>query len=536
MGARIVLLSGAIASGKSTLANDLVRVEGGLLIKTRSLILDARPKTSATREALQEAGESLDRVTKGSWIVDRLRRRHPEWFAGELPRLVVIDSVRIEAQVAAIRAAFGSKVIHIHLVASTSSLKRRFRRRKSGLHEGEASTYEDAKRDKTESRIDDLAAKADIVIDTDRNTPSDVLVRAASRLGLLSKQPVPLVDVLVGGQYGSEGKGNLVSYLAPEYDVLIRVGSVNAGHKVYLDPISTFRQLPSGTLHNLGALIVLGPGTQVRLDVLRKEVTECDVPVERLKIDPNAMIIEDTDTVAEAELKGRIGSTGQGVGRAASRRILRGADVRLAKDVPELRPYIRPTLEVLEAGYQRGWRMLLEGTQGTSLSLYHGSYPHVTSRDTTVAGCISEAGVAPRMVRRVVMVCRTFPIRVMSPTSGDSGPMSQEIDWATISRRSGIPTAELTNAERGSVSQNLRRVAEFDWEQLRRSALLNGPTDIGLTFVDHLDIENRKARRFEQLTESTLNFIEEVERVSGAPVSLISTRFHWRSIIDRRSW
>lgn len=114
--------------------------------------------------------------------------------------------------------------------------------------------------------------------------------------------------------------------------------------------------------------------------------------------------------------------------------------------------------------------------------------------------------------------------------------MSQEIDWATISRRSGIPTAELTNAERGSVSQNLRRVAEFDWEQLRRSALLNGPTDIGLTFVDHLDIENRKARRFEQLTESTLNFIEEVERVSGAPVSLISTRFHWRSIIDRRSW
>jgi adenylosuccinate synthase len=114
--------------------------------------------------------------------------------------------------------------------------------------------------------------------------------------------------------------------------------------------------------------------------------------------------------------------------------------------------------------------------------------------------------------------------------------MSQPISWQTISKRSGIPLAELVNVEKGSVSKNLRRVAEFDWQQLRRSALLNGPTDVALTFVDYINIKNRKARRIEQLTEETLNFIEEVERIAGAPVSLVSTRFHWRSIIDRRHW
>jgi adenylosuccinate synthase len=453
-----------------------------------------------------------------------------------LPDLIVIDSVRIASQVDAFRSAFGSKVVHIHLVASDASLKKRFSRRKSALLSGEAGTYAKAKESKTEQLVDELADKADIVINTERNTPSDVLTRASARLGLLSRGPGQLVDVLVGGQYGSEGKGNIVSYLAPEYDVLLRVGSVNAGHKVYLDPIQTFRQLPSGTLHNHGALIVLGPGTQIRLAVLQKEIRQCEIPVERLKIDPNAMIIEDSDAEAEDELKKRIGSTGQGVGRAASRRVLRGNDVRLAANVPELKPYLRPTVDVLEAGYKRGWKFLLEGTQGTSLSIFHGHYPHVTSRDTTVSGCLSEAGIHPRALRRVLMVCRTFPIRVMSPSAGDSGPMQQEISWRVIAKRSGIRVSELLQAEKGSVSNNLRRVGEFDWEQLRKSSILNGPTDIALTFVDHLDVRNRRARRYERLTEDTINFVEEVERVSGAPVSLISTRFHWRSIIDRRHW
>jgi adenylosuccinate synthase len=114
--------------------------------------------------------------------------------------------------------------------------------------------------------------------------------------------------------------------------------------------------------------------------------------------------------------------------------------------------------------------------------------------------------------------------------------MGREIDWATVARRSGIDLRELEDVEQTSTTNRRRRVAEFDWVQLRRSTLLNDPTDIALTFIDYLEVSNRHARRFEQLTPSTIRFIEEVERVAGAPVSLISTRFGLRSVIDRRAW
>jgi adenylosuccinate synthase len=95
---------------------------------------------------------------------------------------------------------------------------------------------------------------------------------------------------------------------------------------------------------------------------------------------------------------------------------------------------------------------------------------------------------------------------------------------------------ELEKTERTSTTNRERRIAEFDWSLLRRASSLNGPTDIALTFADYLSIKNRAARRFEQLSEPTIHFIEEIERVASAPVSLIATRFNFRSIIDRRNW
>jgi adenylosuccinate synthase len=227
------------------------------------------------------------------------------------------------------------------------------------------------------------------------------------------------------------------------------------------------------------------------------------------------------------------------VGAATARRITgRQTNTVLARDIPELAPFLALAYEVLNDAYARGDRVLLEGTQGTGLSLYHGSYPHVTSRDTTVAGCLAEMGVAPARVRKVIMVCRTYPIRVQSPGANGrtSGPMSLTTSWAEVSRRSRIPLKELRKVEKGSVSGKQRRVGEFDWELLRRAARLNGATDIALTFVDYLDIRNRNARRFDQLQQDTIYFIEEVERVATVPVSLISTRFDVRSVIDRRAW
>jgi adenylosuccinate synthase len=210
--------------------------------------------------------------------------------------------------------------------------------------------------------------------------------------------------------------------------------------------------------------------------------------------------------------------------------------VRLAKDAPELLPFVRDTLEILDRAFAAGKRVFVEGTQGTGLSLHHGFYPHVTSRETSVSGCLAEVGIAPTRVRRTVIVIRSYPIRVESPQDATSGPMGKELDWSDIAIRSGVPLDELTEKEKTSTTKRKRRVAEFDWSLLRKSASLNGPTDIALTFVDYLSIQNRLARRFEQLTLDTLRFIEEVERVAGAPVSLITTRFDYRSIIDRRAW
>ena len=105
-----------------------------------------------------------------------------------------------------------------------------------------------------------------------------------------------------------------------------------------------------------------------------------------------------------------------------------------------------------------------------------------------------------------------------------------------ISRRCGIPADELRYREKTSTTHRERRVGEFDWELLKKASFLNGATDIALTFTDYLSPKNREAKRFEQLTTDTIKFIEEIEHVTRARVTLIETGFDSRSIIDRREW
>ena len=204
----------------------------------------------------------------------------------------------------------------------------------------------------------------------------------------------------------------------------------------------------------------------------------------------------------------------------------------MAKDAPELSAFVRDADRMLEEAQRRGGRVFIEGTQGTGLSILHGSYPHVTSRDTTVGTLLAEVGVSPQLLRRVIVAFRAYPIRV----GGRSGPMGREITWHTVAQRSGLPAEELSQAELGSVSGNPRRVAEFSWAQLRRSARLNGATDLALTFADYIDARNRGARRFEQLSRETIEFVSEMETVAAARVSLISAGFDGHSPIDRRLW
>jgi adenylosuccinate synthase len=448
----------------------------------------------------------------------------------------VIDSVRILGQVKAIRDAYGTAVHHIHLDASDGVLAQRYAERASNTVEFQR--YEDVRRSRTERGVRKLADVADNVVATDRCMPEAVLVRAIALLGLYPRISTPLVDVLVGGQYGSEGKGNIVGHIAPEYSLLVRVGGPNAGHKVYAEPQpEAYFHLPSGTERAPKAQLLLGAGAVINPPKLLQEIATHQVDTERLSIDPQAMIIEPDDIEQERLLLDTISSTAQGVGAASARKIMgRGGKlnmpVRLAKDVTELRPFIRESQAIFEKAFVRGEHVLLEGTQGTSLSLHHGIYPYVTSRETSVAGCLADAGIASTRVRRVVMVCRTYPIRV----GGPSGDMNLEITYEELAERSKIPIEELKTTETTTTTRRQRRLGEFDWEQLRRSTLLNGPTDIALTFVDYLNIANRNAFRFDQLGHETLRFVEEVERVSGVPVNLISTNFSWRNVIDRRSW
>ena len=535
---RLVVISGGLASGKTKLAKRLNRTFGCKLIQTSSLIRKLNPTVKSDRAAMQKAGNRLDATTAQSWIANEIAKEIRE--DGELGVPVILEGVRKPRQMEAIQSAIGHRYVrHIHLHVDRETQRQRFRQ--AAREKDRAVSFEEAIDDASERQIARLARRADAVIDTSRYTENDVYSHVSARLNLQSRSSDRLVDVVIGGQYGSEGKGNIADYLSPEYDVLVRVGGPNAGHIVYEDPPYTHISLPCGTRRNDRSDLVVGPGAVLDPETLLKEVRECEVEPTRLTIDENAVLITAEDKEWENErLKSEIGSTAMGVGKATARRITdRFRDerrCRLAKDMvvvcPELAPYVRSAMERLEVAYWKGEKILLEGTQGTGLSLFHGDYPSVTSRDTSVSGCLSEAGIGPRRINRVVLVCRTYPIRV----AGNSGNFSREISWDVVSKRSGIPEAELRGHEVGSRSGTERRVGEFDWAMLRKSCHLNSPTDIALTFVDYLSVKNRNVVRFDDLTRDTINFVEEIELVSGVPCSLIANRFDYKCVIDRRRW
>jgi adenylosuccinate synthase len=412
---QIVILSGQIGTGKTTLANKLESAFDFKHIKTKEFLTARSQELALERAALQAFGEKLDRKTGGTWVVEDLEKLSRKFI--DSPS-IVLDSVRHPGQINALRSAYGRKVIHVHLEADFAELDARYQERAT-TDIKELSSYKLVQMNKTERTVNRLSRLADVVIRTDRCTPEDVLVRVASHIGCYGRECLRLVDVLVGGQYGSEGKGQVAAYLSSEYDFLVRVGGPNAGHKVKVgNSAFTFRHLPSGTLSS-NAQIIIGAGAVLHVPTLLEEIASCRVESERLSIDPQAMIISQQDRTNESILKANIGSTGQGVGFATARRVTqRGLEeVKLARDVSELKPFVRETRRILEKAFSQGNRVLLEGTQGTGLSLFHGHYPHVTSRDTTVAGCLAEAGVSATRVRKVIMVCRTYPIRVMSPKS-----------------------------------------------------------------------------------------------------------------------
>ena len=338
------------------------------------------------------------------------------------------------------------------------------------------------------------------------------------------------LTVVVGGQYGSEGKGKLVSYLAGRAGgsvAVVRCGGPNAGHTAD-GPLrrELLRQLPSGAVVP-GCKLFLAAGMQLELDLLLDEIARLELGADQLRIDRTATLITDADVAAEREggLYQRIASTLTGTGAAIARRVLRHEEVRRAIDEPSLAPYLADTATELNEFIDSGAEVIVEGTQGLGLSLWHGSFPFVTGRDTTAAGFLAESGLSPRLVSDVVVVLRTYPIRV----GGNSGPLD-ELSWEDVAQRAGYPTAL---AEYTTVTGRLRRVGKFDWDLAARAVTLNRPTALALHGVDYLCYEDLGATTWDGLSTTTRRFVAELERRLRVPVRFVYTGPDGEDLIDR---
>ncbi len=325
------------------------------------------------------------------------------------------------------------------------------------------------------------------------------------------------VTVVVGGQFGSEGKGKVVHEFARRHasSIAVRVGGSNSGHTV-IDSSGRarrFRTLPTASILP-GTISVIAAGSYIDPSVLLKEVTESKLDPSRLLIDPNAVLITDEHKQAEQKsgLRETIGSTLSGTGAAVISRLLRKGTVKFAGHDDRLKPFIQNTRQFLRDRLKRGERIIVEGTQGFGLSPLHSAdYPNVTSRDTTAAGFLSEAGLSPLDVDEVVMVLRAFPIRV----AGNSGPLPNETDWETIARDSGYES-DLT--ERTTVTDMVRRVARFDATVVRAAIEANNPSHIVL---NHLDYVDSSCRTTHCLSHKAEQFVNSVEREIGASINFI---------------
>ena len=327
--------------------------------------------------------------------------------------------------------------------------------------------------------------------------------------------------VICGGFWGDEGKGKIISYLAlkDKLDFCVRTGSVNAAHTIwYQGKRYALHMVPGGFVHEKCRLLI-GAGSNVEVAQFFKEVEETNVK-NRIGIDNQASIIEEKHSAqdkASSHLKG-LGTTGRGVGPAIEERVRRTA--KIARDVPELKPYLADVAAETNNAINGGKNVLLEGTQGLMLSLFYGTYPYVTGRDTSASAICSEAGVGPTKVDNVLVVLKSFMTRV------GTGPLPGELSKEEAMKRGWFETAAGTGRE--------RRSAPLNFELAKKAAVVNGATQAALTKLDALYPECKGLREYDKLPNEAKQFINEIEKQTGIPVALIGTGPEALDIIDRR--
>lgn len=330
-------------------------------------------------------------------------------------------------------------------------------------------------------------------------------------------------SVIVGAFWGDEGKGKIISYLAlkDNLDFCVRTGSVNAAHTIWYEGKKYALHMVPAAFINPKTRLLVAAGANVHIGQFFKEMELTKANPKLVGIDKNASIIEqkhsDQDK-ASAVNKG-IGTTGWGVGPAIEERVRRTA--KLARDMPELNPYLCDQIVEVNDGLDAGKSVLLEGTQGFMLSLFlSGGYPYVTGRDTGASAIASEAGVGPTRVDDVIIVYKSFITRV------GAGPLPGEISKEEAEKRGWFEVAAGTGRD--------RRSAPFDFELAKKTAKINGATQAALTKLDIMYPSCRGVRVYSDLPKDAKDFIKEVETRTGVPVVFIGTGPEALDLIDRR--
>lgn len=343
------------------------------------------------------------------------------------------------------------------------------------------------------------------------------------------------LSVVLDGQAGSSGKGVIGSFVtkhAVNWQFACNSFSAQAGHWVHDGEVKRFYQSLNSCAydHERYERLLIGPGAVLEVPALLREIEENSVPARKVGISPLAAVIQEQDVGYErgqVSFEGavygrgndhdgtmRTGSTCHGVGAARARRLLRHATTRLARDVPELKPFLCDVPTEVMDRLDRGQAGLLEVAQGFQLSLLGRFYPHCTSNNVTVASGLDGMMVPPRYLGNVLLNYRTFPIRINSRkfvtpdgrhltwaeveqgvphrvVDGDSGGWykdQHELAWSDVTRESGSPSPIL---ELTSVTKLPRRVASFSVENLRESIRHNQPLDgrvfLSVNFANYVD-------------------------------------------------
>ncbi len=346
------------------------------------------------------------------------------------------------------------------------------------------------------------------------------------------------VDFVVGGQYGDEGKGMIAKLLADKaeqegrpYRWTARVGAQNAEHR-FIHKACDFcaRVLPSASAFRDDILAVLGAGHCFIPGHLLKEAVHLGIDLDRVFVDPHAMWLLPDHATDSLEIGNIRGTTGWGIGTAVAEKVRRRPGTKLIGDCPELQDALGDHLcsvpELLERIDGPG---LVEGSQGTFLSLDHGFYPYCTAKNVTVPAIAGELGISTKRIRSVIGVFRMVPMRV----PGKSGPtMARELSFDEVE---SITNLRLPHHKRlqGDASRwkagkqpnkaDEERLFEFSLEELYKSHILNGFDGLVLTFADYHRAGNYRVTRWENLHKDTKQLVSDIENEIGVPVWIVRT-------------